>query len=194
MGLLYGTTVCSLTCLPYLGLYLLSTGRGFTDGVKSSLLFLSGKLICYTFAGGLSAYLGSILMPEESIFAKQIMGIAIIAFGLSIFLTGRNGHCSRIQGTGKTITLFITGVSTSLIPCPPLITMLLLAAKSGSFVSGATYGMVYGLGIAISPLIIACGGLSLISKTVKKEAGGIMPYLQGISAVMIVIMGVKILM
>ena len=85
------------------------------------------------------------------------------------------------------------GVSTSLIPCPPLVTMFLLAAKNGSFISGISYGLVYGLGLILSPLIIAGGGLSVVSKIIKTEVKGFAPYLQGISVVMIVIMGAKIL-
>lgn len=192
LGLFYGTTVCSLTCLPYLGPYLLSTGSGFTDGVKSSLLFLSGKLICYMFIGGLSAYLGNALMLDKSMSAKWIMGIAIIAFGLSIPFVSKGECCKKRQAIGKGISLFLLGVSTSLIPCPPLITMFLLAAKNGSVFSGISFGLVYGLGLTVSPLIIAGGGLSIVSKFIKTEVKGFVPYLQGISVVMIVIMGVKI--
>ena len=193
LGLLYGTTVCSLTCLPYLGPYLLSTGRGFTDGVKSSLLFLSGKLICYMFIGGLSAYLGSVLTLDKNMSAKWIMGIAIIAFGLSIPFVSRGECCNKRQVMGKNISLFLLGISTSLIPCPPLVTMFLLAAKNGSVFLGVSYGIIYGLGLILSPIIIAGGGITVISKTIKTEVKGFVPYLQGISVVMIVIMGAKIL-
>jgi thiol:disulfide interchange protein DsbD len=193
LGLLYGTTVCSLTCLPYLGPYLLSTGRGFADGVKSSLLFLSGKLICYMFIGGLSAYLGNALMIDKSISAKWIMGIAIIAFGLSIPFVSRGECCNKRQVMGKNISLFLIGVSTSLIPCPPLVAMFLLAAKNGSVISGISYGLVYGLGLTISPLIIAGGGLAAISKNIKIEAKSFVPYMKAFSMVMIVFMGIKII-
>lgn len=193
LGLLYGTTVCSLTCLPYLGPYLLSTGRGFADGMKSSLLFLSGKLICYMFIGGLSAYLGSVLMLDKGMAPKWIMGIAIIAFGLSIPFVSRGKCCNKRQVMGKNISLFLVGISTSLIPCPPLATMFMLATKNGTLVSGISYGLIYGLGITLSPLVIAGGGLSVISKTIKAEIKGLVPYLQGISVVIIVVMGIRII-
>lgn len=193
LGLLYGTTVCSLTCLPYLGPYLLSTGRGFGEGIRSSLLFMSGKIFCYATMGGLSAYLGNTLMIDKSISAKWIMGIAIIAFGLSIPFVSRGECCNKRQVMGKNISLFLIGISTSLIPCPPLITMFLLAAKNGSLISGISYGLIYGLGLTISPLIIAGGGLAAISKNVKIEVKSFVPYMQGISMVMIVFMGIKII-
>jgi len=192
LGLVYGATTCSLTCLPYLGPYLLSTGRGFRDGVKSSLLFLSGKLVCYMFVGGLSAYLGNVLMPEQSMTARWVTGIAIIAFGLSILFV--RGECSRKgQTISKGISLFLLGLSTSLIPCPPLMAIFLVAAKSGSLVLGITYGLVYGLGMAISPMIIACGVLSLIARSLRIEVNGIMPYLKTTSTALIVFMGVRMI-
>lgn len=193
LGLIYGTTVCSLTCLPYLCPYLLSTGRGFTDGVKSSLLFLSGKIFFYATIGGLSAYLGSVLMFDKSVSAKWIMGIAIIAFGLSIPFVSKDSCCNKRQAVGKNTSLFLTGISTSLIPCPPLVTMFLLAVKKGSLISGISYGLIYGLGLTLSPLIIAGGILSAISKNIKIEATGFMPYMKAFSIVMIIILGARIL-
>lgn len=193
LGLVYGTTVCSFTCLPYLGPYLLSTGKGFGDGVRSSLMFLAGKITCYAVIGGLSAYLGNVLMLDKSMSAKWILGIAIIAFGLSIPFVSRGACCNKRQVMGKNISLFLLGISTSLIPCPPLVAMFLLAAKNGSLISGISYGLVYGLGLTLSPLIVAGGGLAVMSKYIGIEAKGFVPYMKAISIVMIVIMGVKIL-
>jgi len=192
LGLLYGATACSLTCLPYLGPYLLSTGRGFRDGVRSSLLFLSGKLICYMFVGGLSTYLGNVLMLEHSMTARWIIGIAIITFGLSIQIV--RPECPRKgEAIGKGISLFLLGLTTSLIPCPPLIAIFLVAAKSGSLISGISYGLVYGMGLVLSPLILACGVLSLIARTIRVEVNGLMPYLRTTSTVLIIFMGVRMI-
>ena len=145
------------------------------------------------FIGGLSAYLGSVLTLDKNMSAKWIMGIAIIAFGLSIPFVSRGECCNKRQVMGKNISLFLLGISTSLIPCPPLVTMFLLAAKNGSVFLGVSYGIIYGLGLILSPIIIAGGGITVISKTIKTEVKGFVPYLQGISVVMIVIMGAKIL-
>ena len=37
LGLAYGATICSLTCLPCLGTYLMGCGNGFRDGIIASL-------------------------------------------------------------------------------------------------------------------------------------------------------------
>lgn len=69
----------------------------------------------------------------------------------------------------------------------------MLAAKSGSLIKGSIYGLMYGLGLILSPTLIA-GILLLVSKVVKVEAKGFIPYLQGISVLLMVIMGIKIIM
>lgn len=191
MGLFYGTTVCSMSCLPYLSPYLLSTGTGFKEGVVSSAAFLGGKLISYSILGGVAAYLGHTLMIKDFLPAKSILGITIIIVGLSIPFINRGGCQKKSHVIGKRMSLFTLGVSTSLIPCPTLLSMFLLAAKEGSVIYGASYGFIYGLGIAVSPLILAGGGLSLISERLKIEVKGFIPYLQGISVLIMVLTGIK---
>jgi thiol:disulfide interchange protein DsbD len=190
LGLVYGATVCSFTCLPYLGPFLLGTGNGFQDGIASSLIFMLGKLVCYAVMGGIAAFLGRIVTHDGT---AIIMGTALIAVGVALpFLGG--GECSkRCQIVGKRLSLFALGASTSLIPCPPVSAMLLLAAHQRSIGAGVLYGMIYGTGLLVSPLVIAGGGMALIAKHLRIEIRKIMPYLQGLSAVLIVVMGAGIL-
>ena len=56
LGLLYGATICSITCLPYLGPFLLTTGEGFKDGILSSFAFFTGKLVVYATLGGCAGF------------------------------------------------------------------------------------------------------------------------------------------
>jgi cytochrome c-type biogenesis protein len=62
LGLTYGLTVCSLTCLPYLVPYFMGAGKGFGDGVKNTGIFISGKLFTYTIMGLLQVLLVEILI------------------------------------------------------------------------------------------------------------------------------------
>lgn len=65
--------------------------------------------------------------------------------------------------------------------------------KGGSVVYGLSYGFIYGIGIAISPLILAGGGLSLITERLKIEVKGFIPYLQGISVIIMVATGIRMI-
>ncbi len=192
LGLVYGTTVCSLSCLPYLGPYLLSTGEGFRDGVASSLLFLSGKLLSYATLGGVSALSGRALTVDGNV--RLIIGATLVIAGLSLPFVGGRRRCRKGgRITGRGVSLLMLGISTSLIPCPPLAAVFLLAAGKGSVLSGVACGLAYGLGLTLSPILLTGGALSLISRRLKAEVSWFVPYMQALSALMIVIMGIRIL-
>ncbi len=189
IGMLYGATTCSITCLPVLGPYLLNTGTGFRNGITSSLIFLNGKLAAYAAMGGVAAWFGSVLLPDKGI-AKIIMGLTLIAAGIYLPFAAR-GKCLRERHAGRKLSLFVLGASTSLVPCPPLLALFALAAREGSLVSGVAYGSVYGLGLALSPLLIAGGGIAMISEKLRAEAKGFIPYLQGFSVLLLLVMGLR---
>lgn len=193
LGLLYGATTCSITCLPYLSPYLLATGKGFKDGILSSFTFVLGKLFTYALLGSLAGYLGYMFITENSSNVRFIQGVTLITAGLSLPFINSGGCYKKTQIMSRAASLFTLGVSTSLIPCLPLLTVLLLAAREGSVTWGLIYGFIYGLGIVISPTIIMGGILSLISKTIKAEARSFIPYFQGISILIMVIMGIRII-
>lgn len=191
LGLLYGATVCSITCLPYLGPYLLGTGNGFKDGVFSALLFLLGKVCCYAVLGGLAGLCGQALVASDTLLA--IMGAAVILAGISLPAFGGRSCGRPCRQAGRRLTIFALGTSTSLVPCPPVSAMLLLAAERGSAAAGMVYGTVYGAGLLFSPLLAAGGGAALIGRHCRLEAGKLTPYLRGLAALIMVMMGCGIL-
>ena len=194
MGLIYGATTCTISCLPYLGPYLLCTGSGFKDGVTSTLIFLTAKLISYVALGGIAASLGHALSVNDVIPVKTIMGFTLIAVGICIPFIKKRKRChNRNPVTGKGVSLFALGVSTSLLPCPPLMAMFLLSAKEGDIFTGVYYGLIYGLGLILSPLLLVGGGISLISERLKQEVRGFIPFMQGASVIIILIMGIRII-
>ncbi|MDT8317405.1 MAG: sulfite exporter TauE/SafE family protein [bacterium] len=193
LGVVYGLTICSLSCLPYLSTYLMSTGKGFRDGVNASFVFISGKLLIYSALGGMAAYIGSKLVVNDFLHLKYTIGGILIAVGLLLPFISKGGCNKKHQRTGKRISLFALGISSSLIPCPSLVSMSLLAANKGSVLIGASYGLIFGLGLMISPLVIASGLVSLISKAVKVEVKGFAPWLNALSVIIIVMMGVRVL-
>lgn len=190
LGLVYGATVCSFTCLPYLGPYLLGTGNGFQDGVFSSLIFMLGKVLCYAVLGGVAAFFGRVISNSGN---AIIMGTVMIVAGIALPFLGRGGCRKRCQVVGKRLSLFALGAATSLIPCPPVSAMLILAANQRSISAGVLFGIVYGTGLLVSPLLIAGGGTALIAQHLRVEVREIMPYLRGLAAMIIVAMGTGIL-
>jgi thiol:disulfide interchange protein DsbD len=190
LGLVYGATVCSMTCLSYLGPYLLGTGNGFRDGLLSSLSFGLGKICCYVFLGGLAGYLGQNLTYSPA--QTWAMGLVLIGVAISMPFVARGCRDKCHQGS-KRASLLTLGAATSLVPCPPVLAILTLAAGQGSMVTGMGFGLFYGLGIIISPLLLVGGGLSLVSKKLRQEVKSFMPYIQGLAMTIMILMGAKII-
>lgn len=193
LGLAYGATVCSLTCLPCLGTYLIGCGNGFRDGVIASLFFMLGKVASYTILGGLAGLLGHILTLPAGGPGRIIPGIALIGAALMLPFMSTESCQRQDTAAGKRASLLLLGLATSLTPCPPLAAILLLAAKDGSWFTGAGYGFLYGTGLMLSPLLVAGGGLALIAGKIRLECAGFKPYLQGAAMLILAIMGVQVI-
>jgi cytochrome c biogenesis protein CcdA len=192
LGLVYGATVCSLTCLPYLGPYLMGTGRGFSDGLSSSLVFILGKLCTYTALGGLAGLFGQAITINRS--STVFMGIVLLCVALTLPLVTRGGCKNRCQNLTRKGSLFMLGIVSSLIPCPPLVAVFLLAATNGTVIGGLSYGFFYGLGLVVSPMLLLGGGLAMISEKIKTEARGFAPYMQGLAMLIMMVMAANMIM
>ncbi len=192
LGMFYGATICSVSCLPYLGPYLINTGSGFREGVWASSHFLSGKILTYMVFGAMGAWMGGMMADSYLPTLQKTTGGFIILLGLILPFISSSRCCGKGLKHGKKLSFFALGISTSLIPCPSVVAFTLLAARDGSVPLGACYGLVYGLGLAVSPLILLGGGISMISGKLKTEVGEFMPYLRYLSAILMVGMGVKI--
>ncbi|MEN8133987.1 MAG: sulfite exporter TauE/SafE family protein [Thermodesulfobacteriota bacterium] len=191
LGLFYGATVCSMTCLSYLGPYLLGTGDGFLDGLLSSLSFGLGKICCYVFLGGLAGYLGQKL--TYSPVHTWAMGLILIGVAISIPFVAKKNCQKKCNQSNKRASLLTLGAATSLVPCPPVLAILTLAAGQGSMVTGMGFGLFYGLGIIISPLLLVGGSLSLVSQKLRQEVKKFMPIIQGIAMTIMILMGANII-
>lgn len=191
LGLTYGLTVCSLTCLPYLAPYLMGTGTGFKNGMVSSLSFMSGKLLVYASLGGVAAFIGHSV--DFGSYSSMVMGTILVTVGVSMPLLNKNKCQEKCQRTGRNISMLAMGVGSSLVPCPPLAAIFMLAAQRGSVPEGILYGLVYGLGLLASPLIIAGGGLAFISASIRQQLGGQMKYIEWLTVLIMVSMGLKII-
>lgn len=196
LSVIYGFTICSLSCLPSLSVYLMATGQTFKDGLLGSLYFIAGKLLIYGTWGGLAGGFGR--MFELPAYQSKWMGLLVIITALAIPLAGRTisprCSCSNPWQQGRRMPLLLLGISTSLVPCSPLVAVLLLAAHKGSVLTGTIYGLVFGSGLIVSPLMVASGAIALISSTIRQKVSWIGPYLQGTAMVILLVMGMRILL
>ncbi len=189
LGMISGFSVCSLSCLSYLGPYLFCTGRGFGEGIKSTLSYLGGKTLIYSLLGATAAFSKSLLLGPMATTGKTVMGLSLILIALLVpFL-----QSDKCRTGPRRISLLGLGVSTSLIPCPIFAGVLVMAAEQSSMWNGAFCGLSFGLGLMISPLLIAGGGISFITIRMKTEISRAMPYLKATAMLIMAASGLRIL-
>jgi len=191
LGAIYGTTVCSFSCLGYLAPILLADGRGWRDGMRRSLLFVSGKVLCYASFSVLAALLGRSLTIAPRT-AALVSGIVIVICSL-LLLVPTKRQCRK--GCGSTdFSLVSLGMGTSLKPCPALLAILAMAAANGEPLHGAACGLLFGLGLLISPLLPVSAGLGHLAHHVRLEIESCFPWLRGGAALVMAMAGLRMLL
>lgn len=169
---------------------------GFTK-FKPTLLYNMGRMISYTFLGGLVGALGSVISFSGS--AKGIVaivgGLFMVLMGikmLDIFPVFRKFTFSTPKFFGHQIYdhlgrrgPFLIGLLNGLMPCGPLQTMQLYALSTGSFFAGAAGMFLFSLGTM--PLMFGFGALStLLSRKFTHR-------MLKISAVLVIVLGITIM-
>jgi len=193
LGFITGSTICSLSCLPYLGPYLLSTGRGFRDGLLAASPFMLGKVCAYTAMSGFVAWLGTALDPEDARLFRMLGAWCMVVAGLALPLFGRKNCCRTNRRVERGTLLYLIGLTTSFSPCLPLAGLFALAAQTGSVKTGLLYGLLYSTGLVIIPTVLTGGVLGLIAGTLRDKARAFLPILQGLSALVMVLTGIQML-
>lgn len=135
---------------------------------KPSFLYNSGRVISYTFLGGVVGALGSVI--SLSGWAKGIVavlaGIMMVIMGLNmlnVFPALRKFNprmpkvLSKLSGENQQRGPFVVGLFNGLMPCGPLQAMQIYALGTGSMLEGATSMFFFSLGTV--PLMFGLGAL-----------------------------------
>lgn len=194
VGVLYGSTTCAFSCMPYLGPHVLATGGGFRDGLRSSAMFLGGKVVAYGALSAAAAALGHALSPPGAGLMRWFAGGLVIAAGLSLPFFSPAPRCSRARGVSRGVSLVALGAVSGLVPCPPLLTLFTVAAGTGSTALGLLDGLAYGLGLTLSPLLLLGGALAMIARSIRAEAQGLVPLVRFGAAAVMVMLGIRVLL
>ncbi|MCW3996481.1 MAG: sulfite exporter TauE/SafE family protein [Candidatus Bathyarchaeota archaeon] len=177
IGLLYGLGVCTAACLPYVAGYIAGTGADFRKGVKATLLFSSGRILAYALIGALIGFFSELvtLAVQDAIrpfqvYSSMVFGAITIVIGITLLLKARKPVDCSLQSTSTLASMkrlnrfgfdfgaFSLGLSRGLVICPPLLALLLLyALPVASPLGSMTLAILFGLGTAISPLLLLGG-------------------------------------
>lgn len=167
LGLSVGLTACTVTCLPFMGSWVMARERGMV--LTDTGLFLAGRISAYTVLG-LMAGLASarLLAVLQQGLGHLAIGAAAISAGLWLLLgESRPRTCAAIRAAAA--PPFALGFALSLTPCAPLASLLAFAAQSDSGWFGALEGLAFGLGAAVTPLLLVLPLLSAFGARLRAE-------------------------
>lgn len=117
---------------------------------RTSLLYNTGRLLCYTLVGGIAGALGKTLAVNQTVlgFLVLLLSFFMLAFGLSMagIFSIPLKHLPHGFQKLRTSSAFAAGFLNGFMPCTPLVTMQLYAVSTASFVQGALSMLMFGFG------------------------------------------------
>jgi len=188
--------VTGFHCIAMCGGFVISysskqTANG-SKGLKSHLIYGASKTLGYTIIGGLFGLLGSFIA-----FTPMIRGIAAALAGLFLVLYGANmlglirfrlkgpSFLEKYSKANSGNPAAIGFANSLMLACGPLQAMYVIAAASGSPVTGALYLFIFGIGTL--PVLLGFGVLtSVISGRFTQK---IMRY----SGIIVILLGLVML-
>jgi cytochrome c biogenesis protein CcdA len=192
LGLSLGLTACTVTCLPFMGTWVLGRGGSQTQALYDTAMFVAGRILAYTLlgaiAGGAGVWLSEAMNGGTG---NAVIGLTSIAAGVWL-LRGEKPHspCGTVRRAGSTPPLLM-GFSLSLTPCAPLASLLAVCASAGSVKLGMTNGMMFGLGAALTPLLILLPLISLLGKNLRDNREWITRWIRWGAAAVLILLGLR---
>lgn len=190
LGLSLGLTACTVTCLPFMGTWVLGRGGSQLQALRDTALFVAGRISAYTLLGAIAGGAGvwlSLAMRGGS--GNAVIGMVSITAGLWLLRADKpHANCSVMRAEGSMPPLLM-GFSLSLIPCAPLASLLALCAAAGSVRLGMANGFVFGLGAALTPLLILLPLISLLGKNLRENRAWFARWIRWGAAAVLILLG-----
>lgn len=155
LGISVGFTACTASCLPYMGSWVLSRNGGWRGSLVDTGLFAFGKVLAYATLGTVAGVMGAVLLQYlKSGIGNVLIGGASVLAGLWLIRNRHAQHRRCGMSRRQNMHPLLLGFSLSFIPCAPLAALLAACAAAGSAGQGMAYGLVFGLGAALTPLFV----------------------------------------
>lgn len=192
LGVSMGLTACTVTCLPFMGTWVLGRGAGQGEALRDTGVFLAGRVSAYSLLGLLAGHLGGWLTQTlDGGIGQVFIAAASIAAAVWLVLPARHeSPCGAARRAAHTPP-FLLGFSLSLTPCAPLASLLALCAVSGGAVAGMGYGLAFGLGAALTPLLVIVPLLGWLGRNFRDERPWLTRWLRWGAALVLAAIGVR---
>ncbi|MBI4986677.1 MAG: sulfite exporter TauE/SafE family protein [Rhodocyclales bacterium] len=204
LGVSMGMTACTVTCMPFLGTWALGRASGSVEALAHTATFLAGRMSTYTLLGALAGMAGlGLAKALGSGLGNAAIGGASILAGVWLALRPVTGCRSappaarplRFERNARrrrdSLPPLFLGAALSLAPCTPLASLLALAANSNSAAQGASYGFVFGLGVAVTPVLILVPLAGRLGREVLASRQWLAGWLNLAAAAVLVVLGLR---
>ena len=161
-GMLFVTGLfTSIHCVSMCGainlMAILNTGK--KKNLKKPILYNLGRVISYTFIGGLCGLIGSVFRVNDILYGIIILfaSVFLFLFALSMLelVPYRFQWFYKLKIKNRNRNSFVIGLLNGFMPCGPLQAMQLYALSTGSFLLGSFSMMLFALGTV--PLMLFIG-------------------------------------
>lgn len=192
LGASLGLTACTATCLPFMGTWVLGRGGTQMQALRDTVLFVCGRILAYIMLGALAAGAGAWLAQVmRGGTGNFFIGAASVAAGLWLLRPAKaHALCDAVRNAGSTPPLLL-GFSLSLTPCAPLASLLAVCAAAGSVRLGMASGAAFGLGAALTPLLILLPLISLLGKNLRDNREWLTRWIRWGAAAVLILLGLR---
>jgi sulfite exporter TauE/SafE len=192
LGVSMGLTACTITCLPFMGSWVLGRGGLRREALADTAAFLSGRVATYAMLGAVAGAFGAWFTEVlASGLGHVAVGLSSIVAGLYLLRPTRRHMPCGAKRRGAEAPPFLLGASLSLTPCAPLASLLAACALASSAIGGLGFGLAFGLGAAVTPLILLLPALGFVGRQLTGEKLWVARALTWGAAGLLIVLGVR---
>ena len=204
IGITSGISHCGVVCAPFVSTYIMGSREGVLEGLKSLTVFTAGKVFMCAVLGLASGYIGTTFIDvgTELEYLPLVYILVLISVGLLMLIRPVQTKCKQSKEKSEVLGLFsqrlafnptahllIMGMAFATIPCAPMGAVLLYSLQMPSVISSSIVMSLFGIGTAVSPLIIICAVAGWFSKKIKSEVPQYRMLFQRLSGVILILLG-----
>jgi len=204
LGVSMGMTACTVTCLPFMGTWALGRASGRGEAFLHTGVFLAGRVTTYTLLAALAGAIGvGLAKALGGNLGNAVIGGASILAGLWLLrrpaaacgvpprLTIAAPQPVRFRKHRDSLPPLFLGAALSLTPCTPLASLLALAANAGSAPQGAAFGLAFGLGAAMTPILVLVPLAGRLGREIKSGRAWLARWLTWAAAAVLILLGLR---
>jgi len=203
LGLSMGLTACTVTCLPFMGTWALGRASGQREAFLHTGVFLGGRVLTYTLLAAIAGAIGlGLAKTLGGVWGNAIIGGSSILAGLWLLWRPAGKACGKLAAAAAVAPVqfrrqrdvlppLFMGAALSLTPCTPLASLLALAAQAGSGWQGAAYGLAFGLGAALTPIILLVPLAGRLGREIRSGRAWVGRWLVWGAALVLIVLGLR---